>query len=300
MTVTAAWQDEIAALGRLLADEPMARHTTLGVGGLARWYFSPADGDSLAMAMAAIPQEVPILPLGRGSNLLIADEGFDGMVLDLGRLNHLDGQDRCLRAEAGVRMSKLASFCAAQGWAGAEFMATVPGDVGGGVAMNAGAFGQQVSDTLRLVEVVHRDGRTQSIDASTLDMSYRQCRLPHGSLVMAAHFELRQDEAEDVRGRTREIREKRSASQPLAQANCGSVFKNPPGQHAAALIERAGLKGLRHGGARISDVHANFIVNDGNARASDVLALIRRSQDEVATRFSVRLEPEVRIIGGSA
>jgi UDP-N-acetylmuramate dehydrogenase len=298
MSKTVAWPDEISALGKLVADEPMARHTTLGVGGVAQWYFSPSDGDSLARAMAAIPEEVPILPMGRGSNLLIADEGFEGVVMDLGRLNHLDGHDRRLRAEAGVRMSRLAAYCAAQGWSGVEFMATVPGDVGGGVAMNAGAFGQQASDTLQLVEVVYRDGRSESLDAATLDLAYRQCRLPRGSLVVAAHFELQPGETDAVRRRTREIRERRSASQPLAQANCGSIFKNPPGHHAAALIEQAGLKGLRHGGARISDVHANFIVNEGGASASDVLTLIRKSQDEVSARFSVRLEPEVRIVGG--
>ncbi|MDX8411361.1 MAG: UDP-N-acetylmuramate dehydrogenase [Mariprofundaceae bacterium] len=298
MSINVAWPDEIAALGKLLADESMARHTTLGVGGVAQWYFRPSDAEGLAKAMAVIPEDVPILPMGRGSNLLIADEGFAGVVMDLGRLNHLDGRDRKLRAEAGVRMSKLASFCAAEGWSGVEFMATVPGDVGGGVAMNAGAFGQQASDTLQRVEVVRRDGRIESLDTARLDLAYRRCRLPHGSLVVAAHFELQEGEVGAVRRRTREIREQRSASQPLAQANCGSVFKNPPGHHAAALIEQAGLKGLRHGGARISDVHANFIVNEGNARASDVLALIRKSQEEVAARFSVQLEPEVRIVEG--
>jgi len=294
------WQDKVAACGRLTDNEPMARHTTLGVGGMARWYFSPSDSESLVRAMAMIPEDIPILPMGRGSNLLIADEGFGGIVLDLGRLNRLDGQGLKLCAEAGVRMSKAASYCASKGLSGVEFMATVPGDVGGGVAMNAGAFGQQLSDTLRRVEVLGRSGKLQSLGASELDLGYRRCYLPHGSLVVTAHFELKQDEIAAVRRRTRDIRKRRSASQPLAQANCGSVFKNPPGHHAAALIEQAGLKGLRHGGARISDVHANFIVNEGNACAGDVLALIRRSQDEVAMRFSIHLEPEVRIVGGEA
>lgn len=292
------WQRELAALGELRADEPLARHVTLGVGGPARWFFRPADRAALVAAMRLAPADVPILPLGRGSNLLPPDEGFPGLVLDMGELSALRVAGREIEAEAGVRMGRLARAAAEAGLAGLEFMATVPGDVGGGVAMNAGAFGQEVADTLQWAEVVLRGGETRRLDARELDMGYRRARLPDGALVMAAGFALTSDAPEAIRERMRSMRQRRGATQPLAQPNCGSVFKNPDGDYAARLIEAAGLKGLCIGGARISEVHANFIVNEGGATSADVRALIARAQAEVAARFGVRLEPEVRILEG--
>ncbi len=292
------WQRELAALGELRADEPLARHVTLGVGGPARWFFRPADRAALVAAMRLVPADVPILPLGRGSNLLPPDEGFPGLVLDMGELSALRVAGREIEAEAGVRMGRLARAAAEAGLAGLEFMATVPGDVGGGVAMNAGAFGQEVADTLQWAEVVLRGGETRRLAARELDMGYRRARLPDGALVMAAGFALTSDAPEAIRERMRSMRQRRGATQPLAQPNCGSVFKNPDGDYAARLIEAAGLKGLCIGGARISEVHANFIVNEGGATSADVRALIARAQAEVAARFGVRLEPEVRILEG--
>ena len=292
------WQRELAALGELRADEPLARHVTLGVGGPARWFFRPADRAALVAAMRLAPADVPILPLGRGSNLLPPDEGFPGLVLDMGELTALRVAGREIEAQAGVRMGRLARAAAEAGLAGLEFMATVPGDVGGGVAMNAGAFGQEVADTLQWAEVVLRGGETRRLDARELDMGYRRARLPDGALVMAAGFALTSDAPEAIRERMRSMRQRRGATQPLAQPNCGSVFKNPDGDYAARLIEAAGLKGLCIGGARISEVHANFIVNEGGATSADVRALIARAQAEVAARFGVRLEPEVRILEG--
>ena len=291
------WSETVATLGEWRESEPMARHTTLGVGGPARWYFRPADRRSLALALALIPNDVAILPLGRGSNMLLPDSGFDGVVIDLGSLSELRIGGGWVEAGAGVRMSRMAKQCADHGLTGVEFMATVPGDVGGGVAMNAGAFGQQVSDSLRRIEIVQRSGKPESIAAEALEMGYRRTQLPTGSLVISAEFELTQDEPESIRQRMRDMRERRSASQPLAQANCGSVFKNPEGDYAARLIEAAGLKGVRVGGAQISEKHANFIVNDGQAKSADVLALIERAQQAVAEQFGIELQPEVRMVG---
>jgi len=291
------WSETVATLGEWRESEPMARHTTLGVGGPARWYFRPADRRSLALALALIPNDIAILPLGRGSNMLLPDSGFDGVVVDLGSLSELRIGSGWVEAGAGVRMSRMAKQCADHGLTGVEFMATVPGDVGGGVAMNAGAFGQQVSDTLRRIEIVQRSGKPESIAAEALAMGYRHAQLPAGSLVISAEFELASDEPEAIRQRMRDMRERRSASQPLAQANCGSVFKNPEGDYAARLIEAAGLKGLRIGGAQISEKHANFIVNDGQASSADIMALIERAQQMVAEQFGVALQPEVRMIG---
>lgn len=290
------WESMLEPLGKLMRDEPMSRHTTLGVGGNARWYFQPKDRTSVASAIKAIPTEVAILPLGRGSNLLVPDRGFPGVVLDLSAMKSIRIDGLKAIAEAGVRMGKFSQRCADVGLAGLEFMATVPGDIGGGVAMNAGAFGQQVSDTLQVVEIVQRDGIEARIEACDLTMSYRHAALPAGSLVLAAHFRLQTDEPEAVRERMRDMRRRRGDTQPLAQKNCGSVFKNPPGDHAARLIEEAGLKGTQVGHARISEMHANFIVNEGGASSADVLALIHRAQSEVEARFGVRLEPEVRML----
>ncbi len=292
-----AWNVQLKAWGTLRENESMSRHTTLGVGGPARWYFKPEDRDAVIHAMKCIPSGLPLLPLGRGSNLLVPDDGFSGLVMDLSCLSGISCDGKQIMAEAGARMNKLSQRCAEAGLAGLEFMATVPGDVGGGIAMNAGAFGQQVSDTLQWAAVVNIDGGSTKLDAKVLDMAYRRTRLPEGSLVLSACFELQPDEPEAIKERMRAMRKKRSSTQPLEKPNCGSVFKNPPGDHAARLIEAAGLKGFRVGGACISDKHANFIVNEGQARSSDVCELIRHARQTVEQRFGVRLEPEVRALG---
>jgi len=291
------WQTLLQAWGDLQCDVDLSKHTTLAVGGLARWYFKPKDKESLQQTLSMIPANVCLLPLGRGSNLLISDAGFDGLVLDLGCLQTMQWQDGCLSAEAGCRMSKVAQLAASHGRTGLEFMATVPGDLGGGVVMNAGAFGQQVSDTLRSIDVVHRDGRSETRMRDQLSMHYRYTDLPKGSVVVSACFSLHEKDADTVRQRMREMRQQRSQTQPLALPNCGSVFKNPDGDYAARLIEAAGLKGERRGDAQISDVHANFIVNHGAAKAQDVLQLIVLAQRKVKQTFDVNLEPEVRILG---
>jgi len=295
-----AWIAVLANLGRFTEQEPMARHTTLVTGGPARWFFRPTNRTSLLKALAEVPEGVRILPLGRGSNMLLPDSGFDGLIIDLSELNALHIEGCLVYAEAGVRMSSIARQCAEHGLTGLEFMATVPGDLGGGVAMNAGAFSQQISDTLTLVDLAYRDGTCSEIPASELAMSYRYTELPRSSIVMGAHFELTTDSPDIIRERMRAMRSRRSSTQPLSQPNCGSVFKNPEGDHAARLIEAAGLKGTQIGGAHVSERHANFIVNDGDASSADILALIERVRLVVNNKFGILLEPEVRIIQDSA
>jgi len=291
------WVSMLSDCGIVLQDEPLANHTTLGVGGPAHWFFRPDTIDSLSAAMLCIPADVALLPLGRGSNLLPPDSGFDGVVIDLGNLNHIQVHDSTLTAECGVRMSRVSRTCADHGLSGLEFMATVPGDVGGGVVMNAGAFGQQVADCLTRIRVLRRDGEIQEFQADQLEMSYRHTALPYGSLVLSAEFALQQAEGDAVRERIRQMRSRRSLTQPLDLPNCGSVFKNPVGDHAARLIEAAGLKGHSIGGASISSKHANFIVNENGASSSDVLSLIHLAQSTVLEKFGVNLEPEVRMLG---
>jgi len=297
---TPHWHEQLAAFGLLSEEEPMARHTTLGVGGSARWFFRPASAVSLVEAMPLIPRDMARLPLGRGSNMLVRDAGFDGIVIDLGSLDHIEVDGTQLTAEAGARMSRVARICAESGLSGLEFLSTVPGDIGGGVAMNAGAFGQEMADTLIHADVLTIDGSVVRLSKAELNMTYRHSELPAGGLVLAAAFSLQPGSPEAIRESIRSMRDRRGRTQPLAQPNFGSVFKNPPGDHSARLIEAAGLKGYRIGGARISDVHANFIVNEGNATCDDVLALISKAQGEVESRFGIRLQPEVRIVGGEA
>jgi len=294
------WVSILRGCGTCIEHESLASHTTLGVGGPARWFFRPDTREDLCAAMLCIPADVPLLPLGRGSNLLPADEGFPGVVLDLSGLNRIQVSGAVLTAECGVRMSRVTRICADHGLTGLEFMATVPGDIGGGVAMNAGAFGQQIADCLTRIQVVRRDGEVQDLQAAQLEMAYRHTKLPYGSLVVSAEFQLAEDDGDAVRERIRQMRTTRGRTQPLELPNCGSVFKNPPGDHAARLIEAAGLKGHRIGGASISAKHANFIVNEGAATSSDVLALIRLAQKNVEQQFHVRLEPEVRMLGETA
>lgn len=298
------WQTVLQDLGELKRDVPLSKHTTLAVGGAASWYFKVKHREALQEALRILPDEVPLLPLGRGSNLLISDAGFDGLVLDLGNLQSMRWQDGKVWAEAGCRMSKLAQAAASHECTGLEFMATVPGDVGGGVVMNAGAFGQQVSDTLHAIDIVHRHGECETLMPEQLNMRYRHSDLPKGSVVVSACFAMQEVQGkqkvdgEAVRMRMRDMRHKRSQTQPLSLPNCGSVFKNPEGDYAARLIESVGLKGTRVGDAQISEVHANFIVNLGGAKAQDVLSLIALAQSKVQQEWGLVLEPEVSILDG--
>ncbi len=297
LSVEETWAEPLAQHGILRENELMARHTTLGVGGPARWFFRPKDRDALAQAMVLCPADVSILPLGRGSNMLVPDIGIHALVLDLSDLNAFHFEGCTVRAEAGVRMSRFARQCADHGLSGCEFMATVPGDIGGGVAMNAGCFSQQVSDSLICVDVMLRSGEIVEVDAEALEMGYRHTRLPAESLVVDAYFELQPASPDQIREQMRSMRSRRGATQPLTQPNCGSVFKNPDGDHAARLIEAAGLKGCSIGGARISTQHANFIINEGEASSSDIVDLIHRAQRVVKEKFDIDLEPEVRMVG---
>jgi len=291
-----AWQQSLQTLGEFSQNEPMANHTTLAVGGDATWYFKPSDKKSLCEALPLIPDVIRILPLGRGSNLLISDRGFKGIVIDLGMLHNITVKDNTLTAQAGSRMSKVAQTAANAGLSGLEFMATVPGDLGGGIAMNAGAFGQQASDTCLQADIVCRDGRQETLSKQDMHMVYRHSQIPEQAIITSASFELQAGKQEGIRDAMRDMRQKRSQTQPLAMPNCGSVFKNPEGDYAARLIEAAGLKGKRIGGAQISEIHANFIVNHGDAHSDDVTALIRLAQQSVFEKFAINLEPEVRIL----
>jgi UDP-N-acetylmuramate dehydrogenase len=284
--------------GRLRENEPMARHTSWRVGGPADRYYTPASIDDLRRFIASLPSDEPIFWVGLGSNLLVRDGGLRGTVICThGMLAGLERlADGSVRAEAGVPCAKLARQCVRWGLGSAEFFAGIPGTVGGALAMNAGAFGGETWAHVLFVETVDRKGVLHRRDKDAYDISYRSVRGPGEEWFLAATFRFR----EDAKASTADIKAllaRRKASQPIGLPSCGSVFRNPPGDHAARLIESAGLKGRRIGGAEVSEKHANFIINTGGASALDIERLIDFVRDTVEQVHGIRLQPEVRVIG---
>ena len=285
--------------GSLVYDEPMSKHTTWRVGGNAQMYFVHKDKTSVVQLMCQLPGNVPVFWFGLGSNLLVRDKGIKGMVVctikGLAEIKRVDA--KLVYAQAGVTSSKVAKFCARHGLEGAEFLAGIPGSFGGAVAMNAGAFGGDTWSLIHRIECLDRDGNIRWFDKSEIEHQYRHVNLPENHWVIGAEIKLVAIEGLDLARRIRELLKTRSASQPIQSANAGSVFKNPEQDFAARLLEEAGMKGKRIGGATISEKHANFIINDINATAADIEALIERAQKTVFERFGITLEPEIKIVG---
>lgn len=291
-----------ALRGEWRQDEPLARYTSWGIGGPAERLYRPADVDDLAAALASLPADEPVFWLGLGSNVLVRDGGIRGTVFLtrqlLGAMEYL-GRGR-VRAEAGVACAQLARFCARHDRAGAEFFAGIPGTVGGALAMNAGAWGGETWPHVEAVETVDRAGVQRERPPEDYRVGYRSVEGPAGEWFVAARFAFADGDGAAARRRVKELLAERGRAQPTGVRSCGSVFRNPPGDHAARLIEAAGLKGTRIGGASVSDKHANFIINHGDATAADVEALIWRVRDTVERASGVRLEPEVRVVGEPA
>jgi UDP-N-acetylmuramate dehydrogenase len=282
--------------------EPMARHVSWRAGGPADRFFVPPSAEHLSAFLRSLPKEEPLLFVGLGSNLLVRDGGFRGTVV----LTHSAKKSARLDsgwiyAEAGVASPKVARFAAVHQLCGAEFLAGIPGTVGGALAMNAGCYGAETWDIVQKVLTVNRAGEMRERQKREFDIGYRHCRGPAEEWFVAAWFSLNKGDGEASRARIKELLAKRIATQPLQLPNAGSVFRNPPGDHAARLIESCGLKGLRRGGARVSEKHANFIVNpDGAASAADIEALILEVNKAVFESTGVDLVPEVRIVGEPA
>ena len=295
---TQALQREIPGL-QLCFMEPMAQHTSFRIGGPAQIMAFPKTGEELSNLLI-LAKKHQILPriLGAGTNVLAPDEGLAGLVICL--KDCLDGmhllEDNCLRVAGGVTMTRAAVFAANHGLAGLEFAHGIPGTVGGGVYMNAGAYGGEISMVCKSVEVMDFDGVLHNLDAADMAFSYRHSRLEdEGGIVVSATFALTPDAPEAIRGRMQELMTKRKTSQPLELPSAGSAFKRPVGGYAAALIDQAGLKGYQIGGAAVSEKHAGFVVNLNKATAMDVCALLHSVSDIVFEKTGIRLEPEVRI-----
>jgi len=288
--------------GRVCRDEPMSRHTSWRAGGSADHYFEPADIEDLCLYLSERSNDEPILFVGLGSNLLVRDGGFRGSVVATGGMLHglSLANGKTIHAEAGVPCAKVARFAAKEGLAGAEFLSGIPGTMGGALAMNAGAFGGETWNIVASVELLDRQGRRKICRRDEFTTDYRHVDLAGDHWFLSAKLQLETDRDGVSAERIRELLARRSATQPTGQFSCGSVFRNPPGDHAARLIEDCGLKGFRISGAYVSDKHANFIINDAGASAADIEQLIRHIQQAVREKHGVELIPEVRIVGEEA
>ncbi len=280
-------------------DEPMAKHTSFRIGGPAQLMAFPKNSDELSeLIKLSSLLDIKTAILGAGTNVLAPDAGINGLVICL--KDSLEGMiqidDTRIYVAAGVTMTRAAIFAASNGLSGLEFAHGIPGTVGGGVYMNAGAYGGEICQVCERVDVMDMQGNIRSLTNEEMGFSYRHSRLEDdGGIVLGAVFTLQKGEETEIRSRMQELMQRRKTSQPLEYPSAGSAFKRPVGGYAAALIENAGLKGFQVGGAAVSTKHAGFVVNLGDATAQDVRQLLMQVSDIVFENFGIRLEPEVRI-----
>jgi UDP-N-acetylmuramate dehydrogenase len=290
-----------ALRGQLRRDESMARHVSWRAGGTADRFYIPADLDDLSAFLGQLPENEPLLFVGLGSNLLVRDGGWRGtVILTHGASRRPKMHEDLLHAEAGVASPKVARFAAQHHLEGAEFLAGIPGTIGGALAMNAGCYGGETWDIVERVAMIDRYGKVTERTRDEFDIGYRHCfpTPARKEWFVAAWFRLKPGDGDTSRGIMKELLARRIATQPLSLPNAGSVFRNPPKDHAARLIEACGLKGFARGGARVSEKHANFIVNpDGKGSAADLEWLIKHIAKVVYQMKGVALTTEVRIVG---
>jgi len=292
---------ELAPLlkGKLLFNEPMSKHTSWRVGGVADYYFKPKDINDLAVFLKNREKYIPLYWVGLGSNLLVRDGGIRGaVIMTSGMLSEISIiEENVLRVEAGVACPKVARFSAKNDLTGVEFLSGIPGTVGGALKMNAGAFGAETWDKVESVETIDSTGTLHIRMPEEFSVSYRQVIGLKNEWFVAARFKLVEGDAETALADIKVLLEKRNATQPTNQPSCGSVFRNPPNDYAARLIESCGLKGKSIGGACVSEKHANFIVNTGDATAADIEQLIQLVGDTVEQQHGVKLMQEAHVIG---
>lgn len=286
--------------GTLLEREPMSKHTSFRIGGPADLFVQPANEEELWNALHLARQEkVPFFIVGNGSNLLVSDEGFRGMILHTGgMLKDISVEGDVIYAQAGALLSTVAKTALEHGLAGMEFAAGIPGTLGGAVCMNAGAYGGEMKDILLDAEVLTQEGERLVLPVEELDLSYRHSVIfEKNYVVLAAHIRLSRGDTAEIKNRMNELAGARRDKQPLEYPSAGSTFKRPEGYFAGKLIQDAGLKGYTVGGAQVSEKHSGFVINRGGATAEEVRFLIRQVQQKVRSQFGVELEPEVRMLG---
>ena len=284
---------------RIRRSEPMSRHTSWHVGGPAEVFFNPRDRLDLSAFLRSLASDVPIYWVGLGSNLLVRDGGLDGVVISThGALDRLERMtENCIYVEAGVPCARIAKQCIRWGLGPAEFFAGIPGTMGGALAMNAGAFGGETWHHVVAVETIDRHGREHARPATSFKATYRHVEMPEPDEWFVGAKLVFEKKPGVHESQVRELLAKRKATQPIGEWSGGSTFTNPPNDHAARLIEVSGLKGKRIGDASVSQKHANFIINHGQAKAADIEGLIAHVQETVEKLQGVRLNPEVRIVG---
>jgi len=285
--------------GVMKIDEPMTRHTSWRVGGVADQMYTPADAQDLAEFLSSLPVNEPLFWLGLGSNLLVRDGGIRGTVISLkgslSDINVLDGTR--IEAGAGTSCARLARFCSKNNLVGGEFFAGIPGLLGGALAMNAGAFGGETWRYVESVTTVNRHGQLAVREAKEFKTAYRSVHGPEDEWFVSAVLRFETGDGEKAAEQIRKLLDKRAQTQPTGLPSCGSVFRNPEGDYAARLIEASNLKGFKKGGAVVSEKHANFIINTGNASAQDIEELIYYVQQQVSEQQGINLQTEVKIVG---
>ena len=286
--------------GTCLLNEPMSRHTSYGIGGPAGAYITPRDRDDLRRILEfADEQNIPIFFIGSGSNLLVADEGINGIVITLIKsFNKLEIKGCHIYAETGVMLGHMVKHCIKQKLTGLETMVGVPGTLGGALMMNAGAFGSEISNCLKNVDVMTLTGEIKQYSVKDIDFHYRHSSFKKDEIIMSANFVLKKATKQEIMNKRAKASAGRKETQPLRFRSAGSLFKNPKKDVAAGyLIDKAGLKGTHRGDAEISKKHANFFVNHGKANAEDIVFLIRLARKTVEKKFGINLELEVKTLG---
>ena len=291
---------QIVGENSILENENMANHTTFKCGGNASLYIAPNSTDELVKVLEVLRNEnYPYMVIGNGSNLLVKDSGYDGAIVEVDKkISEIDVRGEEIIVEAGAKLSKVATIAMENDLAGFEFAHGIPGNMGGAVVMNAGAYGGEMKDVLKWVKVVDQNGEIKTLENEELELGYRTSRvMKEKMIVLEACIKLDLGVMGDIAEVMALLMSKRKASQPLEYPSAGSTFKRPEGYFAGKLVQDAGMKGYRVGDAMVSDKHSGFVINCGNATATDVIQVIKDVQAKVKEDFGVDLEPEVRIIG---
>jgi UDP-N-acetylmuramate dehydrogenase len=294
---------EIFFDGKARFMEPMAKHTSLKIGGPADLFVMPQDISSLKDIVVILKKlKIPFLPLGNGTNILVRDGGIEGVVISLRHFRKIGilGENKTsvqVHVEAGVSLQRLVNFSKEKGYSGIEGLAGIPGSVGGAIYGNAGAFGYEMKDVLSTVSIIDAHGRIKRLKPEDIDFGYRRSSIPPTAVILSAEIILKKDKEKIVSTRIEDFLKKKWKSQPSPKPSAGCVFRNPPGLSAGKLIDDAGCKGMRIGDVEVSGIHANFFTNKGKAKASDFIKLMEDVAHRVKKKFDVILEPEIRIVG---
>lgn len=291
---------EIMDDSRILVHEPMSMHTTFGIGGPADYFLRPQSPDEVKKIIEICGENgIPWFVVGNGSNLLVSDDGYRGVIIQIFRnMSGISIEKQCIRAQAGASLKTLSKEAMEASLTGLEFAGGIPGTLGGAVAMNAGAYGGEMKDVLQEITVLCPSGRQMTLQADQLELGYRTSVVKtKGYVVLEAVMKLQPGQKEAIRAVMGDLSQQRHSKQPLEYPSAGSTFKRPQGHFAGKLIMDAGLRGCRLGGAQVSEKHCGFVINCGGASAADVAGLMKHVQEEVWRQFQVKLEPEVKLLG---